>query len=383
MMKKIKLLVDARNFGGEGQGSLTYLKGLYGALLRHYGDVYELYFAGYDEAAVRETFDEEDVRFLLLKNTSRLKLWFNEFPDLLRKYDIEFAHFQYITPIKKICRYIVTTHDVLFNDFPEEFSWRYRTQRNFLFKRSLQQSDIRLTVSEYSRQKIAQHYGISKDTIRITPNAPMDDFLAPFDKEASTHFIQNKYNFNKYILYVSRLEPRKNHQALLYAWRELDLAKQGIHLVFVGNNTLNDTSLTDSFQHLTSEENAHFHWLRGLSDATLLELYRAATLFVYPSKAEGFGIPPLEAGVLGVNTICANATAMQDFNFFKNNHIPPDNLALLKTTIWLNLNLPPSQIELNNIAQLIRQKYSWKASAEVLHEEVLRCLNVDYQRIAA
>jgi len=40
-MKKIKLLVDARNFGGEGQGSLTYLKGLYLALLESYGDEFE------------------------------------------------------------------------------------------------------------------------------------------------------------------------------------------------------------------------------------------------------------------------------------------------------------------------------------------------------
>jgi len=382
-MKKIKLLVDARNFGGEGQGSLTYLKGLYRAFLHHYGDMYELYFAGYDKAAVMEVFGEYDIRFILLKNKSRIKLWLNEFPDTIKKHNIEFAHFQYITPIKKACRYIVTTHDVLFNDFPEEFGWRYRAQRNFLFKRSLQHSDIRLTVSEYSRKKIAQHYGIDIDTIEITPNAPMANFLAPFDKERSVRFVQSKYGLNKYILYVSRLEPRKNHKTLLKAWRDLDMAKQGIQLVFVGNNTLNDNSLTDSFEHLTKEEATHFYWLRGLNDRELLEIYRAATLFVYPSKAEGFGIPPLEAGVLGVNTICSNVTAMQDFNFFRNNHISLENPGLLKTMIWINMNLPPKATELDNIAKLIRQKYSWKVSADVLHEEVLRCLNVDYQAIAA
>ncbi len=382
-MKKIKLLVDARNFGGEGQGSLTYLKGLYLALLENYGDVYELYFAGYDEAAVMEVFGAYNVRFLLLKNKSRLKLWLNEFPDLIRENNIEFAHFQYITPIKKTCQYIVTTHDVLFNDFPGEFGWSYRTQRNFLFKRSLLQSDIRLTVSEYSRRKIAQHYRIDADTISITPNAPMESFLQPFDRNKSEQFVQDKFGLDKYILYVSRLEPRKNHLALLDAWQDLELAKQGIHLVFVGNNTLNDSSLTHSFNHLTEKETAHFHWMKNVSDEHLLELYRAANLFVYPSKAEGFGIPPLEAAVLGVNTICSNVTAMQDFNFFKNNHISPDNLDLLKTMISQNLTLAPERVELDNIARIIREKYSWERSAEVLHGEVLRCLDVAYRRIAA
>lgn len=382
-MKKIKLLVDARNFGGEGQGSLTYLKGLYLALLENYSDDYELYFAGYNEAAVMEVFGKYNVRFLLLKNKSRLKLWLNEFPDLIHQNDIEFAHFQYITPIKKTCRYIVTTHDVLFNDFPEEFGWSYRAQRNFLFKRSLLQSDIRLTVSEYSRRKIAQHYRIDADTIEITPNAPMESFLASFDREESQEFVQNNFGLDKYILYVSRLEPRKNHRTLLKAWQDLELAKQGVHLVFVGNNTLDNRSLTQSFNHLTQKESTHFHWMKNVSDEDLLELYRAANLFVYPSKAEGFGIPPLEAAVLGVNTICSNVTAMQDFNFFKNNHISPDNSDLLRTMIWLNITLPTPQTELDNITQIIRKKYSWERSAGVLHGEVLRCLGIDYQRIAA
>jgi len=74
---------------------------------------------------------------------------------------------------------------------------------------------------------------------------------------------------------------------------------------------------------------------------------------------------------------------MQDFNFFKNNHISLDNPGLLKTMIWLNMTLTPSQTELDNIAQIIRKKYSWERSAEVLHREVLRCLNFDYQKIAA
>lgn len=249
-MKKINLLIDARIFGGEGQGTLTYLSGLYNALLKSYGDYYNLYFAAYDETALRKHFSKEVAHFIPLNSHNRLWLWLKEYPSLIKKYEIDFAHFQYITPFIKNCRFIVTTHDVLFNDFPTDFSITYAKMRNILFKHALKNSDIRFTVSQYSKEAIHRHYGIPIESLAVTPNAPMDIYLQKIDRQASKALAKEKYGLKKYILYVSRIEKRKNQLQLLKAYKDLKLAEQDIQLVFVGNNTLNYEAFSTEVQAL-------------------------------------------------------------------------------------------------------------------------------------
>ena len=91
------------------------------------------------------------------------------------------AHFQYVTPFFKNTKFAVTTHDVLFNDFPNSFSWSYRNLRNFLFKKSLQNSEIKCTVSPYSQQTIAKYYHLEESELTITPNAVDIDFFKPYE----------------------------------------------------------------------------------------------------------------------------------------------------------------------------------------------------------
>jgi len=372
-MKKINLLVDARIFGGEGQGTLTYISGLYHALLKNYGDDYNIYFASYDQAAVKKHFKKECIHFIPLKSRNRLWLWLQEYPNLIRKYDIDFAHFQYITPFIKNCRFIVTTHDVLFNDFAESFSMTYAQMRNILFKHSLKNSDIRLTVSEYSKNAIHRHYGIPTESIQVTPNAPMDIYLKKIDRQKSKALVQQKYGLQQYILYVSRIEKRKNQLQLLKAYTELKLSEHNIQLVFVGNDTLNYEAFSAQIKNLKGQDRTNVHWISDwVSNEDLTHIYNAAQLFVYPSKAEGYGIPPIESAVLGINTICSKATAMQDYHFFGDNHIDTDNLELLKACILKNLRNPTPDNALQKIAQTIQQKYTWNHSATVLHQNILQ-----------
>ena len=207
---KIRILIDAHAFGGEHQGSLTYLKGLYNAFSSNYSELYELFFAGSDLKAMRDAFPEiPSSNFLLLKSQSRGARLINGFSAMIREYEIDYAHFQYALPLVRNCKCIVTTHDLLFNDFPDAFSNWYRWSRNHLFRWSLQQSVIRLTVSNYSKEAIHRHYGIAPRSIAITPNAVREDFFENYDATFSKTYIWNKYKITKYVLCVSRIEVRK------------------------------------------------------------------------------------------------------------------------------------------------------------------------------
>lgn len=368
-MNKLRLLVDARSIGGEGQGIVTYIAGVYSEMLDNFSDRYEVFFAGYNFAELKKCFPQiSKKQFIPVASKSRSVLFFYEFPKIIRQYKIDFAHFQYVVPFIKNCKFITTCHDVLFNDFPEDFSESYRRRRNLLFKRSLKKSELKLTVSNYSRAAIARHYNLDSEDIFVTPNAVKPVYFEEYNKKNASEYIKKKYNIENFLLYVSRVEPRKNHLMLLQAYQEMKLANQDLQLVFIGGDTLNSVEITNQFEALKKERPNHFHWIKYVEGDDLLEFYRAARMFVYPSKAEGFGIPPIEAAAMRINTLSSNVTAMGDFDFLFDNHFSPYEPEDLKKLITQNLLAPPSDLELIKISDIIKRRYSWRNAANLLHQ---------------
>jgi len=370
-MIMIKILLDAHVIGGEGQGSATYLKGLYNILMQDYADYYEVFIAGYNYEELRRSFYLlEESHFVPLQSHSTRQRLFVEFPAILATGHYDFAHFQYIIPFGGKTKFITTVHDVLFNDFKKEFPLHYRLSRNFLFKRSLKKSAIKLTVSNYSRKAIAHHYKINESEILVTPNAVKPVFFEPYNKAAAQSLIKTKFGIENYILYVSRIEPRKNHESLLKAFQEMNLAAKDITLVLIGNDTMKHKAFEQAIENLTLEEQKRFKWIKYVEDEDLMAFYQGARIFVYPSKAEGFGIPPIEAAALKIDTISSNTTSMEDFDFLGKNLISPNDLGAFKARLKVVLENPLEHQVLESIANQIEMKYSWKKSAQVLHEAI-------------
>lgn len=372
MMKKrkIRLLVDARVLEGEAQGSATYLRELYSAFMEAYSEQYSLFFAGEDEKAIREHFEaHHDFTFIPLTTSGRFKLYGQVFPRLIEEWKIDWAHFQYMVPFIKKCKYIVTTHDVLFLDFPQQFPWTYRTSRRILFKLAFWNSDAKITVSGYSKQAIARHFGVTASEIYVTPNAVRPQYFETHNKRAIRKQLSAAHGIEDFVLYVSRLEQRKNHKLLVDAFEQLDLYKD-YQLVFVGNNSLNDTDLQEMIASALAKYPGRFHWFRQVDEVLLMQLYRGAKAFVYPSLAEGFGIPPLEAAACLLPTLCARNTAMSDFTFFGEHLFDAAQPTVFYQQLERLLKSPPSDEELLDIAHQIKEKYSWQYSAKVVHEAI-------------
>lgn len=370
---KIKILVDAHVFDSEYQGSRTYLREIY-SVLAHKENL-EIYFAAKDYANLQLDFDENTlskIHFIPLKSTSNLKRLFIEYPRIFKKYKFDYAHFQYIIPFYKPVKYIVTTHDVLFLDFKEEFSLGYRWSRKLLFKYAVKQAEIATTVSAYSRDAIIAHFGLKKKEIRIVPNGVDNRFFKKQDEQSSKKLIENKYGVSKFILYVSRFEPRKNHHILLQSFIELGLISKGYSLVLLGHYSIENKKFDELYQQLNSKEQSHIFIHDKITNEDLYHFYNATELFVYLSKAEGFGIPPLEAGALCKPVICANTTAMADFDFFKDNHIDLSDIEQIKRKIIENLNSEGTSNQLQLIAQEIQKRYSWEESAEKFYNIINR-----------
>ena len=362
MSKPLHVFVDCHVFDGSFQGTTTYLKGIYLEMIKEKS--IEYFFAANDLENIKNIFGEqENVHYLKYHSHNKVFRLLIDIPRLIKENKIDFAHFQYIVPPIKNCKYINTIHDVLFLDYPEYFPKSYQIKNKFLFKWSAKKSDINLTVSQFSKEKIEKYFKIQN--ILITPNAVDPIYYEKYDKTTCKQQVKETYNLDKYWLYISRWEPRKNHDTLLKVFVE-NKFYNNYSLVFIGDKAIENKAYNNYYQTLSEEIKSKILTLNKVDFQELLVLLRGADLSVYPSFAEGFGIPPLESVATGIPTACSNKTAMKDFKFIEGNQFDPSDkknmLEIIKKTLAENID--SSKIE------TLKTQYNWKLSAQIILEAI-------------
>lgn len=363
--KQLKIFVDGYLLNKEHQGTKTYIRELYKEFAKQNPDI--LIFIGcFKDLNIERGFvSYKNIRFIYYKQSNRVLRMFFEIPKIISDNKFEYAHFQYVIPFvtSKSCKYIVTIHDILFNDFKNYFSKAYRLKRNFLFKYSAKRAGFLLTVSNYSKDRIKSHYKLDNKEILITPNGVCEEYFREYNKEKSIRYIEGKFGIKNYILYVSRIEPRKNQQSLLKAFLEINL--ENTQLVFIGIKSINNKEFDFVLNNLDTSQKSKIHVLQNISEEDLFCFYNAAKVFVYPSFAEGFGIPPLEAGALKIPVLSSNKTAMKDFDFFESNLIDIENFENFKTSL-INILKQKNESHLEKIQKSIKERYNWKKSSDII-----------------
>jgi glycosyltransferase involved in cell wall biosynthesis len=354
--KKRTIFIDAHVLNGIPQGTVTYLKGLYRAL--HLSGEFELIFGVEEREQASKELAITDAKLVEYRSSNKYYRLAVDIPLLIRKYKCDFSHFQYIVPLVKNARQIVTIHDVLFLDFPELFPRSYYLKNKFLFNFAAESSDLICTVSDYSKNMIQKHFHIPENKMHLTPNATFTSF-----DTKSTIQLKLKHGVNKLILFVSRIEPRKNHVQLMKAFIDLKLYEKDYSLVFIGSRAIQYPEFDHLLSAVTPDIRSKIILLENLSDEELGCFYKEADLFVFPSFAEGFGIPPLEAAINHTRVLCSNSTAMEEFSFFKNHDLSfnPENLNELKEKI--SRVLMDEAYPFTAIKEEIKSKYDWNAIA--------------------
>jgi len=348
------ILVDAYVFDRGFEGTATYIHGLYESLINN-RDVVVTFCLSKPEN-LKIYFPQNNVHFIKPKFKSRTLQMFLGYTLQIKKGGYDFAHFQYYVPPIKKCRYIVTIHDILFIHFKKYFPLFQRLIYKFLFKYSAKKADILLTDSPYSKKSISREFSIAEDRIHIAPIAVKENPKINID-------VKKKYNIRNYIHFVSRFEKRKNHISLLKAYVKLKLYKN-YDLVFIGRTK--DKGELKCYNELLpiipKHILQHIHFFQDISNDELNVFYQQSSCFVYPSFAEGFGIPPLEAGVNSCKVLCSNQTAMADFDFFKYQFNPnnPDELEQNLAKILEDENYPFEETK-----QSIFKKYNWDKTTEI------------------
>ena len=355
-MTRPTILVDGHVFDGKPQGSAAYLAGLYAEVAR--SDLAHVMVACHQKASLGRWFPEDaKVEWVPLVAQGKYQRLAMEMSHIQARLAPDYAHFHYICPLRKTGKWIDTIHDVLFLDYPQHFPLSYRLKNKLLFQISALRSDVILTTSHYSRDAIHRHFGIDLARIHVTPAAP-DSFFEADDVAIDA------VRPGQFLVYVSRFEPRKNQHALVEAFHDLQSElPDDFRLVLVGYPALPYPALDAALARAGSRVTV----LSNLGHAELTWLYRHAAASIYPSLAEGFGMPVIEAVAAGGISYCANNSAMAELVPYVHGSFDSSDAAQLRDIVR-RAAVGRDEALRSAIQARTMSAFSWAASASALLE---------------
>ena len=225
----------------------------------------------------------------------------------VRRQNIEIFHNPRNTgvPIFCPCKVVVTIHDVIPHVFPKFYLSNYIEHLYYevMIRLSIYRSDKIITISEFSKQELIKYYQVPADKIVVIPLACSDKFRV-LDHE-SIEKVKTKYQLKRpYILTIGGSEYRKNVKTVLEAY-DKELNKQ-YDLIVIGGSW-RGRDLANEYK-----DKDGIKFLTGIPDDDLVALYNGATVFVYASIYEGFGLPLLEAMQSGTPVIAADSSCLYE-----------------------------------------------------------------------
>ena len=241
---------------------------------------------------------------------------------------------------------VATVHDFTSITMPGRHRLKTILSFNLLIGASLEKASRVACVSRRVADEAMRGFGVPPSKIEIVPNG-VDEFFSPEGDEED------------YVLYAGTLEPRKGLPDLIDAWRSLSPRPR---LVLCG-----DEGWGSPVARLPGVEVTGY-----VSRERLRDLYRHARVFVYPSRYEGFGIPPLEAMACGAPVIATRTGAIPEYAEGAALLIAPGDRDALRESLARILRDAALRRELRARGPERARLFGWDRGAKTM-TELLRC----------
>ncbi len=282
-------------------------------------------------------------------------------PLLLRRSGADLFHGVHsVVPVSCPVPSVVTVHDLAFIRFPQTFRAYNRIYLDVATRLSVQRAARILVVSEHTRREVIGLLGVAPERVVVTPNAVREHFRPP-DLAVLGAFRARKGLPERFVLYVGTLEPRKNLTTLLEAYAEVAKQQAAPLLVGGGKGWLYD-AVFQRLEALGLRERVRF--VGYLDEEELPLWYAAATVFVFPSIYEGFGMPPLEAMACGTPVVASNTSSLPEVVGDAGLTVSPYDPAALAAAISRVLDDADLRQELRERGLRQARAFSWRVTAE-------------------
>ncbi len=223
---------------------------------------------------------------------------------------------------------IVTIHDLIFLRFPEYYQFIDRKLYQWKSKSACKRADKIIAISEKTKADIVEFYGTDPDKIEVIYQSCDDNFKEPLPAQ-SLKRIKLTYKLpDQYILNVGTIEQRKNLKLIIQSLKNVH---DQFKLVVIGKQTSYFKEVEKEIAKLGLRNRIIF--LKNIPFADLPGIYQMASLFIYPSFYEGFGIPIIEALYSKVPVIAATGSCLEEAGGPNSIYVNPEDSAGLSFQI--------------------------------------------------
>jgi glycosyltransferase involved in cell wall biosynthesis len=354
----IRPALDAHVVGRRKTGNETYVVNLATALARR-PDVQPLAYV--DAGVVWPLPDGPETRELSWRSSFlRIPV---ELPTRARQDHCDLLHVQYVAPPIARLPLVTAIHDVSFEDVPGLFPRRTELRLKVTVRLSARRSQAVITISEFTRGRIAHHYHMDPDRIVVTPLGVGEQWR-PLPKEEALAKLAGLSLPASFVLAVGNLHPRKNIPRLVKAVAAARRAGAGdLHLVLAGQRWWRMGEIAQAIEEESAIDWVHF--LGYVDDDSLVALYSAADVVAYPSLYEGFGLPVLEALACGAVVVASNASAIPEVAGEAAILVDPHDDAAIAEAISIAATDDNTRSNLRRAARIQSARFTWERCADL------------------
>ena len=259
---------------------------------------------------------------------------------------------------------ITVIHDLIWKIFPEKQDKKTISSHEIKIKKTIENGDTVITDSECTKNDLLRLYPqINKNIVSVIYPGVSKNFQPIDDKDKIKSILKKyipKYSIlnTKYLLYVGAIEPRKNLGLSIEIFNELikDSKFADYKFIIAGRGGWKNKDFFQKIKELRLEDKVKFTGF--VADEDLPYLYSAASLTVYLSSYEGFGLPPLESLACGTKVIVGDNSSLRETIDPQFSVDISNRDKILEKMKYLLSN----KIEIN--AKEVQDKFNWKISAE-------------------
>ena len=217
----------------------------------------------------------------------------------------------FTAPARRAYVSVATIPDVQHEDHPENFPAVDRLAFTRVLRRTARTASHILTLSEYAKRRIIEVYGLPPERVTATPLAADPVYFTRIAPDEIAR-VRHMYGLRApYLLSVATLHPHKNLQMLLEAYAMLKQTDpESPSLVLTGLRGMAAEAIERSIAAMGLTNDVRITGWVG--DADMPALFQGASVFVLPSRYEGFGLPVLEAMASGVPVVTTTATSLPE-----------------------------------------------------------------------